>query len=70
MQRLPIAISLGILALTWNVYGQIVADRQGTCLGRVDYFFAPLVFGSCFALAETELKNCRVGDLRYRSQSR
>jgi peptidoglycan/LPS O-acetylase OafA/YrhL len=55
--RLPVAIGIAVLAFVWNSYGSDLATAHGTCFGRVDYFFAPIILGSCFALFEPTLHN-------------
>ncbi len=50
--RLPVAIVLSLAALTWKIFGEILAARSGSCVGRIDYFFPAIVIGSSFALAQ------------------
>jgi peptidoglycan/LPS O-acetylase OafA/YrhL len=48
--------SLFILAsLVWKFYGQTLAMQSGGCLGRIDFYFTPLLIGSLLALAEPYL---------------
>jgi peptidoglycan/LPS O-acetylase OafA/YrhL len=50
------ATSLLILgSLLWKFYGQALAMQSGGCLGRIDFFFTPLLIGSLLALTEPYL---------------
>jgi peptidoglycan/LPS O-acetylase OafA/YrhL len=50
------ATSFLILAsLVWKFYGQTLAMQSGSCLGRVDFYFTPLLIGSFLALTEPYL---------------
>src|ERR1700730_2444531 len=53
--RLPVASFLVLVTLVWRVYGQKLAAQSGGWLGRVDYYFTPLLVGSCLALTEPHL---------------
>lgn len=62
--RLPVTSFLVLVTLVWKVYGQKLAAQSGGCLGRVDYYFTPLLVGSCLALTEPyllRLKTWRFG---------
>jgi peptidoglycan/LPS O-acetylase OafA/YrhL len=62
--RLPVTSFLVLATIVWKVYGQKLATQSGACLGRVDFYFTPLVIGSCLALIEPyllRLKNSRFG---------
>ena len=50
--RLSITSFLILASLAWKFYGQTLAMQSGGCLGRIDFFFTPLLIGSCLALTE------------------
>jgi peptidoglycan/LPS O-acetylase OafA/YrhL len=54
--RLPLAMFLCAIAFVWRAYGEQRALELGTCPGRVDYYFASLLLGACFALGQNHLR--------------
>src|SRR4030088_970706 len=49
--RLSVTSFLILASLLFKFYGPTLAMQSGACLGRIDFYFTPLLIGSCLALA-------------------